>query len=153
MPKVQAIRVFDIPSDSRPGTKYKVQFDGERWYCPCLSWVNNVEHRGEKDADGRAVPRECKHTRRALGLMQTKGAKAYRVVQPAGPWFEELQEYIASLVEVSRNGRVSPEKLLAFNADLGRFKEDVEKLEDTLNSANTMIDVYRGLLRQISERL
>ena len=153
MPKVQPIRVFDIASESRPGTKYKVQYDGSRWFCNCMSWVNNVEHRGEKDADGRAVPRSCKHTRRAMGLMQTHGAKAYRTIQPIGPWFEELQEYVASLVDISRNGQIAPEKFTSFRADLDRFKDERTKVAEALESVDTMLSVYGSLLKQLASAL
>lgn len=154
MAKVDPIRVFDIESDSKPGKFYKVQHDGRQWYCDCTSWVLNVEHRGEKDpVTGRAVPRECKHTRRAANQMRTKGAKAGRVIQPIGPWFEQLQEYVASLAELSRNGVVAPEKLMSFHADYGRFEEEARKLADSASAADTMLGIYKSLLRQISTQV
>ena len=156
MPKVHPIRVFDIPSDSRPGEKYKVQFDGSRWFCECRSWVLNVEHRGEKDDEGRAVPRECKHTRLALSRFQQdpQGRRGtFRTITPIGPWFEELQEYVASLVDMARNGQIAPEKFRAFHADLGRFKEEREKVSEALGSVDTMISVYGSLLKQLASAL
>lgn len=153
MPKVDPIRVFDVPSESRPGKTYRVQYDGKRWYCDCMSWVNNVEHRGERGPDGRAVPRECKHTRHAMGQMRTRGTKAGRIVQPVGPWFEELQEYVASLVEYARNGTLAPEKLAAFHADYGRFEEKARELNDSASAVQTMLGLYKDLLRQISAQI
>lgn len=153
MPKVQPIRVFEISSESRPGKKYKVQYDGARWFCECLSWVNNVEHRGEKGHDGKSVPRECKHTRQAVHLMQTRGAASYREIQPIGPWYEELQEYVGALVEISRNGHVGPEKFKSFRADLDRFKQEREKVRESLDAVDTMLNVYGSLLRQIAGAL
>jgi len=150
MPKVHPIRVFQIASESRPGSKYKVQYDGSRWYCECRSWQFNLEHKGEKGDDGKAVPRECKHTRQATSLMRTHGAKAYREIQPIGPWFEELQEYVASLVDLARNGHVATDKFAAFRADLNRFKEEREKAAEALSSVDTMLNVYQALLGQIS---
>ena len=150
MPKVHPIRVFDIRSESRPGKTYKVQYDSARWYCECPSWVNNVEHRGEKDDEGKAVPRECKHTRQAMRLMQTKGAAAYREIKPLGPWYEELQEYVASLFELARNGKVSKEKFAAFRADLVRFKDERTKALESIASLDTMLSVYESLLGQIA---
>ena len=152
MPKVDPIRVFDVSSESRPGKKYRVQYDGARWYCDCLSWVNNVEHKGEKGPDGRSVARECKHTRQAMGLMRTKGAKAGRVVQMS-PVFEQLQEYVAAMVEISRNGVVAPGKLAAFHGDYGRFEEEATKLNDTASAVQTMLGLYKDLLRQISTQV
>ena len=153
MPKVHPIRVFDIQSESQPGVKYKVQFDGSRWFCECKSWVLNVEHRGEKDVDGRAVARECKHTRRSLEMLRRLGEKAGRLIQPIGPWFEELQEYVASLVDIVRNGQIDPAKFRAFHADLGRFREEREKVADALGSVDTMISVYGSLLKQLASAL
>ena len=153
MPKVHPIRVFDIESESRRGLVYKVQYDGSRWFCNCMSWVNNVEHRGEKDEEGRAVPRECKHTRRALSQMRTHGEKAGRLIQPIGPWFEELQEYIAALVDLSRNGTVEPERFAGFHADYDRFKGEVDRVRDVAETADTMLGLYKDLLRQVSEQV
>ena len=153
MPKVHPIRVFEVRSESNPGKKYKVQYDGARWFCECLSWVNNVEHRGEKGPDGKSVPRECKHTRFALGQMQTRGAASYHEIQPIGPWFEELQEYVGALVELSRNGHVGPEKFKSFRADLERFKTEREKVQESLSAVDTMINVYGSLLRQLAGAL
>ncbi len=109
-----------------------------------------MEHRGEKDDDGKAVPRECKHTRQALRLMQTKGAAAYREIQPLGPWYEELQEYVASLFDLARNGEVTKEKFMAFRADLVRFQEERTKAQEALASLDTMLSVYSSLLGQIA---
>lgn len=153
MPKVEPIRVFDIPSESQRGETYKVQYDGTRWFCECRSWRFNLEHKGEKDADGKAVPRECKHTRRATGLMQTHGAKAYRTIQPIGPWYEELQEYVARLVDFSRNGKIRTDGFAAFRADLERFRSEREKVSEALDAADTMLELYVDLLKQISEGL
>lgn len=145
MPKVDAIKVFDIRSHSDPEKKYRVQFDGTKWYCDCMSWIYNHEHEG----DGTGI-RECKHTREAEGLMRTQGAKAYRVIQSVGPWFEQLQQYVASLVDLSKNGGVSPEKLVGFHQDYGRFEEEFQKLEDSTSAAKTMLGLYKTLLLQVS---
>ncbi len=126
-------------------------FDGDRWYCDCMSWRFNHEHKGEKDADGRSVPRECKHTREAMFLMKTKGERAYKVIQPLGPWYEELQEYVANLVDLARNGKVSKAKFLAFRADLERFKQERENAAEAVASLDTMLSVYGSLLGQISQ--
>ena len=104
--KVEPIKVFKIESESRHGQFYKVMYDGSRWYCECRSWQFNHEHKGEKDEYGKAVPRECKHTREAEHRMRTMGKKAFTVVE-LGP-FNELQEYVGQLVEMSRNGQMSP---------------------------------------------
>ena len=153
MPKVEPIREFKIPSESKPGEKYRVMFDGARWFCECLSWRFNMEHKGEKQPDGRSMPRECKHTREAMHLMRTKGEKAFRVVQPIGPWFEELQQYIAALVDLSRNGTVEPERFAGFHADYDRFKGEVDRVRDVAETADTMLGLYKDLLRQVSEQV
>ncbi len=151
MPTVNAIKVFDVPSDSEPDKTYRVQFDGERWFCECLAWRFNMEHKGEKGADGRSVPRECKHTRRALGLMQTKGEKAFRVIQPLGPWFEELQQNVGSLADLSRNGKMSPTKFAGFSGDLKRFREERAKVQESLDTVDAMLEIFMGLLKQSAE--
>ena len=144
MPKVHAVRIFEIPSESRPGKKYKVQFDGSLWYCDCPSWVFNTAHKGE---DAR---RECKHTRQAEQLMATKGAAAYREIQPIGPWYEQLQEYVSSLVEISKNGKVSAAKLKGFLVDFDRFKDERDKHAEALSTVDTYLNVYQVMLKQLS---
>lgn len=81
-----------------------MQFDGNLWYCDCPSWVFNTAHAGEN------IPRECKHTHEALRLMNTRGASSYREIAPIGPRYEELQEYVSALVELTKNGKVSQSK-------------------------------------------
>lgn len=147
MPTVHAVRVFQIPSESRPDKKYKVQYDGRNWYCECPSWVFNYEHKGEE------VPRECKHTRRALSLMNTQGAAAYHEIQPIGPWFEQLQEYVGSLVDLSKKGKISPAKYKGFLVDLDRFKEERDKHAEALGAVDTFISVYSSLMKQLSTAL
>jgi hypothetical protein len=149
--KVEPIKVFKIESESRHGQFYKVMYDGSRWYCECRSWQFNHEHKGEKDECGKAAPRECKHTREAEHRMRTMGKKAFTVVE-LGP-FNELQEYVGQLVELSRNGQMSPEKFTSFRADMERFKEERQKMQDVLSSVDTMLQVYNAVLVQVSTGL
>ena len=151
MSKVQAIWAIEIPSESKPGEKYRVQFvgDGARqpWYCECRSWRFNIEHRGDD------VPRECKHTRQAAEKMRREGKKAFREVRPLGPWFEQLQEYVVSLVDYTKNGGLEAERLAKFRMDLDTFREERDKIKDSLASTDTLLQIYGDLLRQLSERV
>lgn len=161
--KVNPIKVFQIPSDSKPGKSYRVQYDGARWFCECPAWVFNLAHKGEKDAQGRSAARECKHSRQAESQMQAydfrkeamgaKGKAPYREVQPLGPWFEELQEYVGRLMDFSKNGAISTEVLMGFRRDMDRFKEEAEKVKDALEAADTFLGVYRSLLSKIADAL
>lgn len=148
MPKVEAIRVFDVPSSSSDKT-YRVQFDGSRWYCDCPSWVFNHEHKGEKDEQGRAMPRECKHTRTAAGMMER--GTGFRIIRPLGPWYEELQDYVSRLVTYAGNGEMTTDGFASFRADLERFREEADHVRESLETADTMLDLYKSLLRQISK--
>ncbi len=147
---VNAIRQFQIESGSKPGTSYRVMYDGERWYCDCMSWRFNYEHKGQKDEQGRAVPRTCKHTRDAAQQFSARGEKAGKLIQPIGPWFEELQEYTKTLVEISRNGTVTAEKVFAFRRDIERFQEKKSEVADALLTADTLLDLSLGLIKQLS---
>ena len=147
---VNAIRQFEIPSESDPSKEYRVMYDGERWYCDCMSWRFNYEHKGQKDDQGRAVPRTCKHTRLAEVQLRAKGERAGKVIQPIGPWFEELQEYTKTLVEISRNGKVTAEKVFAFRRDIERFQEKKSEVADALLTADTLLDLSLALVKQLS---
>lgn len=147
---VNAIRQFQIQSESDLSRNYRVMWDGERWYCDCMSWRFNYEHKGQKDDSGRSIPRTCKHTREAEGLLRTRGDRAGKVIQPIGPWFEELQEYVKSLVEISRNGKVAAEKVFAFRRDIERFQEKKSEVADALLAADTLVDLSLGLIKQLS---
>ncbi len=147
---VNAIRQFEIQIQSEPDKSYRVMYDGERWYCDCMSWRFNYEHKGKKDDSGRSVPRTCKHTREAEQLLQTRGERAGKVIQPIGPWFEELQEYTKTLVEISRNGKVTAEKVFAFRRDIERFQEKKSEVADALLTADTLVDLSLTLIRQLS---
>ncbi len=147
---VNAIRQFQIRSESDPSKAYRVMWDGERWYCDCLSWRFNHDHKGEKDGQGRAVPRTCKHTREAEQQFRARGEKAGKVIQPIGPWFEELQEYTKTLVEISRNGKVTAEKVFAFRRDIERFQEKKSEVADALLTADTLVDLSLTLIKQLS---
>jgi len=104
----------------------------------------NTAHKGED------AKRECKHTRHAEQVMATKGAAAYREIQPIGPWYEQLQEYVSSLVELSKNGKVSAAKLKGFLVDFDRFKDERDKHAEALSTVDTYLNVYQVMLKQLS---
>lgn len=144
MPRVEAVEVYRVPSESHPDKEYRVQYDGTLWYCDCMAWIMNVEHKGED------VPRECKHIRDVLG-QKRRGTAKPRIIKTLGPWFEQMQDYIHALTGLAGNGKMTMDKVVKFRKELTGFEENLASVEESVSMAGTMVDVYKRLLKKASE--